>query len=271
MYRPAAFFIDIDRPFETTKADPLLYDLNAHIIFQQVTVGGSLQKVSGKPLQRHPTNKFCVYSPWYMVDVGAESESDWENNDYGTGIFPILEKHGYRFTGSAALFNVGDKDKMTTLMISFDHEDSKMDWTSKKSPDTSVAEKEYNRMMGIFKGVEEEWNKKYPDPNDMDSDSDNWNSDSDSDSNSDYGDYGGYGGWNRRSFPPRSAPDKRAQARQILGITNSNPTEAEIRKAYRKKARENHPDKGGKPGAMKEINNARDILLPSKFLGALKF
>lgn len=266
MYRPAAFFIDIDRPFGKYDEDPLFIDLNDEILYQQVKIGGGLWKFSGKGLKPHPTNKYCVYSPWYMVDVGAESESDWEENDYGTGIFPILEKHGYQFTGSASLFNVGDKDKMTTLMISFDHKDSKMDWTSKKSPDTSVAEKQYNEYMNKFKAVEAQWNKMYPDPNDMDdmdSDSENWNSDSDND-------YDDYGGWNRGSFS--SAPiDKRAKARQILGINKSNPSEAEIRRAYRKKARENHPDKGGKPGAMKEINNARDILLPSKFTSKLKF
>lgn len=264
MYRPAAFFIDIDRPFGKYDEDPLFINLNDAIISQQVKIGGGLWKFSGKGLKPHPTNKYCVYSPWYMVDVGAESESDWEENDYGTGIFPILEKYGYQFTGSASLFNVGDKDKMTTLMISFDHKDSKMDWTSKKSPDTSVAEKQYNEYMNKFKAVEAQWNKMYPDPGDTSDDS--MNSDySDEDSDEDF-----YGYWNK--IPPRSAPiDKRAKARQILGITKSNPTENEVRRAYRKKARENHPDKGGKPGAMKEINNARDILLPSKFTSKLKF
>lgn len=268
MYRPATFFIDIDRPFE----DKLFDDLNNAIISQQAKIGAGAghPELNGQPLKRHPTNKFCVYSPWYMVDVGAESESDWENNDYGTGIFPILEKHGYQFTGSAALFNVG-KAPTTSLMITFEHEDGPSeDWKpltyNYLFVDTSVAKKEYDEMMDKFKKVEEEWNQMYPDPEDTSDDS--MNSDySDEDSDEDT-----YGYWNKRSFPPRSATiDKKAKARQILGINKLNPSEAEIRRAYRKKARENHPDKGGKPGAMKEINNARDILLPSKFMSKLKF
>ena len=44
----------------------------------------------------------------------------------------------------------------------------------------------------------------------------------------------------------------------------------DARKRYeKKKARKNHPDKGGDQETMKSINSARDILLPSKF--KLKF
>ena len=257
MYRPATFFIDIDRPWKSAlEGDELYSDLQMHLIQQQTRIGGELFEVSGQPLQRHPTNPFVVYTPWYMVDVGAESESDWEMNDYGTGIFPILEKHGFTFGGASGLL-----DNKTTLMIGFHHADGpSKDWNN-QSIDRSVADKEYQEMMVKFKKVEEQWNKKYPDPDaSMDSDY----------SDEDDEDYEDHSYWNYRNRSPWSAPmDEKAKARQILGITKSNPTEAEIRRAYRKKARENHPDKGGDQDTMKSINSARDILLPSKF--KLKF
>ena len=268
MYRPATFFIDIDRPWKSALEDDELYsDLQMHLIRQQTRIGGELFEVSGQPLQRHPTNPFVVYTPWYMVDVGAESESDWEMNDYGTGIFPILEKHGFTFGGASGLL-----DNKTTLMIGFHHEDGPSKGWKNQSIDRSVADKEYQEMMAKFKKVEEQWNKKYPDPTgDFDyftsDDEEDWESEDDDDE--DYEDHS-YWNYRRSAPPPGKAPmDEKAKARQILGITKSNPTEAEIRRAYKKKARKNHPDKGGDQETMKSINSARDTLLPSKF--KLKF
>lgn len=50
-------------------------------------------------------------------------------------------------------------------------------------------------------------------------------------------------------------------AKGILGFPpNSNPTPEEITKAYRTKAFENHPDRGGDPAKMVEVNVAKDVL-----------
>lgn len=51
----------------------------------------------------------------------------------------------------------------------------------------------------------------------------------------------------------------RAWACDILGVT-SYATPEDIKKAYRQKSRENHPDLGGDQEAMKDINRAYDIL-----------
>jgi DnaJ-domain-containing protein 1 len=42
---------------------------------------------------------------------------------------------------------------------------------------------------------------------------------------------------------------------QLLGVTAS-ATQAEIREAYRKKAKQHHPDKGGDPDMMRAITEA---------------
>jgi DnaJ domain len=53
----------------------------------------------------------------------------------------------------------------------------------------------------------------------------------------------------------------RDQAKQILGFpSNYNPSEDEIKKNYKMKALENHPDRGGSNEKMVEINVAKDIL-----------
>jgi len=119
--------------------------------------------------------------------------------------------------------------------------------------------------------VEELWNDKYPDPTgDFDyftsDDEEDWESEDDDDE--DYEDHS-YWNYRRSAPPPGKAPMDKKAAREILGITKSNPTRAEITRAYRKKAIENHPDRGGDQETMKSINNARDILLPNKF--KLKF
>lgn len=270
MYRPCALFIDIDREWKTDVDDPLYSDLNKHFIQQQISIGGRLLGVSGQPLQPHPTNPFCVYSPWYMVDVAADSGSDWEMDDHGTGIFRILEKYRFQFGGASALFNVGDNDKMTTLMISFEHEEGpSLNWKNENIV-TSVAQEEYDARMAEFKKVEDQWNQQHPDPNKSDSDESMMDEDSDEDSNdsSNDGSYGNY----KRSAPVKAPVDERAEAMFDLDLDpTSNPTKAEIRKAYRKKAKEVHSDRGGNDEAMKRVNNARDILLPNKFKPVLKF
>ncbi len=52
-----------------------------------------------------------------------------------------------------------------------------------------------------------------------------------------------------------------SDAKVVLGFPpNSNPTPAEVSKAYRTKSFENHPDRGGSSKKMVEINVAKDIL-----------
>lgn len=51
------------------------------------------------------------------------------------------------------------------------------------------------------------------------------------------------------------------QAKEILGFPpTANPSKSEIEREYRKKALENHPDRGGDIEKMKAINVARDVL-----------
>jgi hypothetical protein len=51
------------------------------------------------------------------------------------------------------------------------------------------------------------------------------------------------------------------QAKQVLGFPPSAyPSPEEIQKAYRAKAMENHPDRGGKHEVMVDLNAAKDIL-----------
>jgi len=71
--------------------------------------------------------------------------------------------------------------------------------------------------------------------------------------------------WARLSFEDRYArlllSMSLEQAKSILGFPpGSNPTPTEITKAYRAKALENHPDRGGDHTKMVEINVAKDIL-----------
>lgn len=47
---------------------------------------------------------------------------------------------------------------------------------------------------------------------------------------------------------------------ELLGVKNS-ATEAEVKKAYRKKALKEHPDKGGDPEKFKEISKAYEVLM----------
>lgn len=50
-------------------------------------------------------------------------------------------------------------------------------------------------------------------------------------------------------------------AKRVLGFPpGSSPSESEVQKAYRQKAFEKHPDRGGDPKEMVELNVAKDIL-----------
>jgi len=49
---------------------------------------------------------------------------------------------------------------------------------------------------------------------------------------------------------------------ELLGVKNT-ATETEIKKAYRKKALKEHPDKGGDPEKFKDISKAHDTLMDS--------
>jgi len=51
-------------------------------------------------------------------------------------------------------------------------------------------------------------------------------------------------------------------AKELLGFgLADNPTDAEIKKAWKQKAIQHHPDRGGDPEVMKQINVAHDVLL----------
>lgn len=53
-----------------------------------------------------------------------------------------------------------------------------------------------------------------------------------------------------------------SEAKEILGFPpNAQPSVSEVTKAYRTKAFENHPDRGGDPKKMVDVNVAKDILM----------
>lgn len=55
------------------------------------------------------------------------------------------------------------------------------------------------------------------------------------------------------------------QAKRVLGLPlGAMPSEADVQKAFRQKAFENHPDRGGDHQKMVEINVAKDLLTPKK-------
>jgi len=61
----------------------------------------------------------------------------------------------------------------------------------------------------------------------------------------------------------RSSSRDETWALEMLGFgPNDNPSESEIKTAYRKKARKHHPDRGGDKKKFQEIGEAMKILLP---------
>jgi len=63
-----------------------------------------------------------------------------------------------------------------------------------------------------------------------------------------------------RAPTPAAEPPADAEARAILGL-GANPSEAEIRRAYRAKIAKAHPDQGGKHADAARLTAARDRLL----------
>jgi hypothetical protein len=61
----------------------------------------------------------------------------------------------------------------------------------------------------------------------------------------------------------RLTPEQRERLKhlRVLGLTLSQDTEAEIKRAYRALALLNHPDKQGDPERMKAINASHDFLV----------
>lgn len=61
--------------------------------------------------------------------------------------------------------------------------------------------------------------------------------------------------------PISVVPPKIAEARRVLGV-GDHADEAEIRAAYRRIAAAVHPDRGGSVELARQVNAARDILIP---------
>lgn len=82
-------------------------------------------------------------------------------------------------------------------------------------------------------------------------------------------DWGGIFAGQRTQPRPAPGPDPNleqarqvAAAKRILGFAESSkPNELEIKIAFRRLVRKNHPDHGGSVAKMAAINNARDVLL----------
>ena len=63
--------------------------------------------------------------------------------------------------------------------------------------------------------------------------------------------------------PPRRKTEGELNALATLGGLRTNATKDEITAAYKKLAREHHPDKGGDDEMFKQIHNAYAVLKPS--------
>lgn len=66
-------------------------------------------------------------------------------------------------------------------------------------------------------------------------------------------------GYKRKLYARLVVAMKRSEALGLLGLSGY-PSEDDIKKAYRAKALENHPDRGGNPDLMVKINVAKDVL-----------
>jgi hypothetical protein len=60
-----------------------------------------------------------------------------------------------------------------------------------------------------------------------------------------------------KGFTALPAPPGRKSWREILGITATNVSRSDVDEAYRRKAADAHPDKGGSNDRMAELNRAR--------------
>ena len=65
------------------------------------------------------------------------------------------------------------------------------------------------------------------------------------------------GGMGGRGGPPKEVDNSKYY--DILGV-DKKATDTEIKKAYRKKALKEHPDKGGDPDKFKEVTAAYEVL-----------
>jgi len=75
----------------------------------------------------------------------------------------------------------------------------------------------------------------------------------------DFDDAGGFGGFPGKGGGKGRKPVNTTKYYEVLGV-EKNATENEIKKAFRKKAIQHHPDKGGDPEVFKEINTAFSVL-----------
>jgi len=57
----------------------------------------------------------------------------------------------------------------------------------------------------------------------------------------------------------RKGPVNNSKYYEVLGVDKS-ASETEIKKAYRKKAIQHHPDKGGDPAVFQELASAYEVL-----------
>ncbi|WP_240654841.1 DnaJ domain-containing protein [Croceicoccus ponticola] len=69
-----------------------------------------------------------------------------------------------------------------------------------------------------------------------------------------------FGSWPWQAWAQSEKLQKQAQARALLGVSRS-ATQDEIVAAHRRAMLDAHPDKGGTPDAVHEIDTARDLLL----------
>lgn len=74
-----------------------------------------------------------------------------------------------------------------------------------------------------------------------------------------FGGFGGFGGSRMDEEVPEKKEVDSNKYYELLGVDKKATTE-EIRKAFRKKALKEHPDKGGDPEKFKEISAAYEVL-----------
>ncbi len=75
-----------------------------------------------------------------------------------------------------------------------------------------------------------------------------------------FGGFGGFGGMDAEEDSPQQKEEVNStRYYELLGVDKKATTE-EIRKAFRKKALKEHPDKGGDPEKFKEVTAAYEVL-----------